>query len=107
MPSVIRRVFGVARRFQQLPGCTVCGQVQDERHRLISGRNVAICEQCIALAAASSRAPKDGMPGVAVCSFCERRGGPVAGSWPKLTICVECAGLGQRILAEDERDRLQ
>jgi hypothetical protein len=107
MTSLVHRVFGVAHRFQQPPRCTVCGQVQDESHRLISGRKVAICEQCITLASTSSRAARDTTVEAASCSFCERKETPIAGSWRKLTICVECVGVAQRILVEDERDRSQ
>jgi ATP-dependent protease Clp ATPase subunit len=103
MPSLIHRVFGVARRFQRPLSCTVCGQPRDERRRLVAGPSVAICEQCIALSSASSRAPT---PNVAICSLCERGEAPIAGSWPKLAICVECVGLAQRILAREEADRL-
>ena len=92
MADITQRVRRVAR-------CRACHLPSGVDRRLIAGPGVHICESCIALlptrestADAAER-----------CSFCWRRDVPIAGAWPSLAICAECAELARGVLAEDDR----
>ncbi len=100
MTSIVKRVRGIATRFQRPAECSACHLPQGTDRRLISGPAVSICETCIRDAAAGQRSTAP----TTRCSFCghDTR---LAGVWPDVAICPDCLALAQRILDMDDRSR--
>lgn len=96
MAKTTERAHRVAHR---VPRCRACRLPSAEGRRLIAGPSVYICESCIALLAARELAAAT----AGRCSFCGRRGVPIAGAWPSVAMCAACLDLARGILAEDDR----
>ena len=99
MANITEQVRRFARRLQRSVRCGACHLPRDPDRRLIAGPGVYICESCIALLATRESAADT----VGRCSFCGRRDGPIAGTWPSLVICAACAELARGILTEDDQ----
>jgi hypothetical protein len=92
-------VADITQRVRRVARCRACHLPGGVDRRLIAGPGVHICESCIALLASRESAAE----AAERCSFCRRRDVPIAGAWPSLAICAECAELARGVLAEDDR----
>jgi ATP-dependent protease Clp ATPase subunit len=99
--------------------CSFCARPSsDFGFRLVSGPNVAICEDCIESAAATLSAmaersrTRDAAVGAERCGFCGKKSNFEAClgrhlrllSGPRTTICEQCVALCVEILDEEEKD---
>ena len=89
----------IAERVRRFPRCRACRLPSAIDQRMIAGRNVYICESCIALLASRESAADAAKR----CSFCGRRDVPIAGAWPSFAICAACLEVARGILAENDR----
>jgi len=89
--------------------CNGCGRLKDEVANMIAGANVYMCDRCVAQAArqltprrplAPGRPPVDAVR----CRFCRRlRSKDEATSVGSATVCVDCLGVMEGVLAEAEQ----
>lgn len=96
MTAVAGYIRRFARHFHR-PRCSACHLPRAAGRRLISGPSVYICESCVREAAARVTAVQQ----PAVCSFCGHAERPVFGRWPQVSICRDCVGIAEDILADD------
>ena len=93
----------------QIVRCNGCGRLKDEVPYMIAGPNVYMCDRCVAQAArqltprrplTARRPPVDAVR----CRFCRQlRSKDEATSVGSATVCVDCLGLMEGILAEAEQ----
>ena len=89
--------------------CNGCGRLKDEVTYMIAGPPVHMCDRCVAQAARQlttrrpltpRRAPVDAVR----CRFCRQlRSKDEATSVGSATVCVDCLGVMEGILAEAEQ----
>ena len=102
--EIARRIaarFGPALR---TISCSACGRLKAEVPHLIAGPHVYLCDGCVQQAARqlSARQPP---PEGARCRFCRQRRAQGAMTFVgTVTVCAECLGLMESILAEAHRD---
>lgn len=93
----------------QIFRCNGCGRLKDEVTYMISGPNLYMCDHCVAQAARQLTPrrplPRRRPPVDAVrCRFCRQlRSKDEATSVGSATVCVDCLGVMERILAEAEQ----
>jgi hypothetical protein len=86
--------------------CNGCGRLKDEVTNMIAGSHVHMCDRCVAQAARqlTPRRPltPGPPPGDAIrCRFCRQfRSTDEATSVGSATVCVDCLGVIEGILAE-------
>ena len=82
--------------------CNGCGRLKDEVTHMIAGTNVYMCDRCVAQAArqlTSRRPPVDAVR----CGFCRQlRSKDETTSVGSTTVCVDCLGMMEGVLAEAE-----
>jgi hypothetical protein len=87
----------------QIVRCNGCGRLKDEVTCMIAGPHVYMCEHCVAQAARQltpRRAPLDAIR----CRFCgQLRSKGEATRVGSATVCVDCLGMMEGILAEAEQ----
>ena len=98
-----------ASRVIRIVRCNGCGRLRDEVMRMIAGPHVYMCDRCVAQAAQQltprrpltpHRPPVDAIS----CRFCRQlRSKDEATSVGSATVCVDCLGLMEGILAEAEQ----
>ena len=99
------RASGVIR----IVRCNGCGRLKDEVPHMIAGTNVYMCDRCIAQAARELTLRRPLTPGrtpvdAVRCGFCRQlRSKDEATSVGSATVCVDCLGLMEGILAEAEQ----
>ena len=89
--------------------CNGCGRLKDEVMHMIAGPHVYMCDRCVAQAArqltarrpvTTRRPPVDAVG----CRFCRQlRSKDEATSVGSATVCVDCLGVMEGILAEAEQ----
>ena len=98
--SRIAARFGPALR---AVACSACGRLKAEVPHLIAGPQVYLCDACVQQAA-RQLAPRQPMPDGVRCRFCRQRRAQgalrVVGT---VTVCTDCLGLIESILAEAPR----
>jgi hypothetical protein len=98
-----------ASRVTRIVRCTGCGRLKDEVTYMIAGPNVYMCDRCVAQAArqltprqplAPRRPPVDALR----CRFCHQlRSKDEATSVGSATLCADCLGVMEGVLAEAEQ----
>jgi formylmethanofuran dehydrogenase subunit E len=98
-----------ASRVIRIVRCNGCGRLKDEVTHMIAGTHVYMCGRCVAQAARQltprrpltpSRPPVD----AARCRFCRQlRSKDEATSVGSATVCVDCLGVMEGVLAEAEQ----
>jgi hypothetical protein len=93
----------------QIGRCNGCGRLKDEVTRMIAGPHVYMCDHCVAQAArqltprrplTQGRPPADAVR----CRFChQRRSKDEATSVGSATVCIDCLGVMEGVLAEAEQ----
>jgi len=99
----------LASRVIRIIRCNGCGRLKDEVPYMIAGPNVYMCDRCVAQAARQlsprrpltpRRRPVDAVR----CRFCSQlRSKDEATSVGSATVCVDCLGLMEGVLAEAEQ----
>ena len=98
-----------ASRVIRIFRCNGCGRLKDEVTHMISGPNVYMCDRCVAQAARQLTARRPLTPrrppvDAVRCRFChQRRSKDEATSVGSATVCVDCLGVMEGILAEAEQ----
>lgn len=96
---------GVIRIFR----CNGCGRLKDEVTYMIAGPNVYMCDLCVAQAARQltprrSLTPRRPPVDAGRCRFCHQlRSKDEATSVGSATVCFDCLGVMEGILAEAEQ----
>ena len=98
-----------ASRVIRIVRCNGCGRLKDEVTYMIAGPHDYMCDRCVAQAArqltprrplTARRPPVDAVR----CRFCRQlRSNDEATSVGSATVCVDCLGLMEGILAEAEQ----
>jgi ClpX C4-type zinc finger len=92
-----------ASRVIRILRCNGCGRLKDEVTYMIAGTHVYMCDRCVAQAArplTPRRPPVDAIR----CRFCRQlRSKDEATSVGSATVCVDCLGVMEGILAEAEQ----
>jgi ATP-dependent protease Clp ATPase subunit len=105
--GLMQRNPGVARRIAapiRTVTCSACGRFKAEVAHMIAGTNVYLCDSCVEQAARqlAARMPA---PDAARCRFCRQMRAKVAvTAVGSVTVCADCLGLMESILAEARRD---
>src|SRR5829696_7108918 len=98
-----RAVLHFVARSRPPLGCSACGRPPGPDVRLISGPRVYLCSACFARAA-EQLAPRRPPASALRCDFCRQSRAPADVTHVgEVTVCADCLGLMQAILAEDER----
>ena len=98
-PSVARRIAAPIRTVT----CCVCGRFKAEVAHMVAGTNVYLCDRCVEQAARQLAAPIPA-PDAARCRFCRQLRAKVAvTAVGSVTVCADCLGLMESILAEARR----
>ena len=92
-----------ASRVIRIVRCNGCGRLKDEVTYMIAGPHVYMCDRCVAQAARQltpRRPPVDAVR----CRFCRQlRSKDEATSVGSATVCVDCVGVMEGVLAEAEQ----
>ena len=98
-----------ASRVIRIVRCNGCGRLKDEVTYMIAGPHVYMCEHCVAQAARQltphrpltpRRPPVDAVR----CRFCRQlRSKDEATSVGSATVCVDCLGVMEGVVAEAEQ----
>ena len=89
--------------------CNGCGRLKDEVTYMIAGPNVYMCVCCVAQAARQRSTRRQLTPGrppadAVRCRFCHQlRSKDEATSVGSATVCVDCLGVMEGVLAEAEQ----
>ena len=87
----------------QIVRCNGCGRLKDEVTCMIAGPHVYMCDRCVAQAARQLTPRRPAVDAVR-CRFCRQlRSKDEATSVGSATVCVECLGVMEGILAEAEQ----
>jgi hypothetical protein len=99
-----------ASRVIRIVRCNGCSRLKDEVTYMIAGTHVYMCDHCVAQATRQltprrpltpSRAPVDAVR----CRFCRQlRSKDEATSVGSATVCVDCLGVMEGLLAEAEQE---
>lgn len=90
-------------RLSERVGCSVCGHSPKEA-KLISGPGVYLCSDCLEVAS-KQLAPRHLAPDAERCHFCRALRSPTdVTHLGALTICADCLGVMESILAEARQD---
>jgi len=84
--------------------CSACGRMKAEVTHMVAGTHVYLCDGCVEQAARqlSLRQPP---PEEVRCRFCRQLRAEVAvTAVGRVTVCADCLGLMESILAEAHRD---
>ena len=98
-----------ASRVIRIIRCNGCSRLKDEVTYMIAGPHVHMCDRCVAQAARqlTPRQPvTPGRPpvGAVRCRFCRQlRSKDEATSVGSATVCVDCLGVMEGVLAEAEQ----
>ena len=93
----------------QIVRCNGCGRLKDEVTHMIAGPHVYMCDRCVAQAARQlSRrrplTPRQPPVDAVRCRFCHKlRSKDEATSVGSATVCVDCLGVMEGVLAEAEQ----
>jgi hypothetical protein len=93
----------------QIIRCNGCGRLKAEVTCMIAGPNVYMCDHCVAQAARQLTPRRPLTPGrppvhAVRCRFCHQlRSKDEATSVGSATVCVECLGMMEGVLAEAEQ----
>ena len=99
----------------QIVRCNGCGRLKDEVPYMISGPHVYMCDRCVAQAARQLRprrqltsrrplTPRRPPVDAVRCRFCHQlRSKDEATSVGSATVCVDCLGVMEGVLAEAEQ----
>jgi formylmethanofuran dehydrogenase subunit E len=113
-----RRLIGVstgvtmpqASRVIRIVRCNGCRRLKDEVTYMIAGTNVYMCDHCVAQGARQLTAPRRVLTprrpaaDAVRCRFCRQlRSKDEATSVGSATVCVDCLGVMEGVLAEAER----
>jgi len=102
--EIARRIaarFGPALR---TVACSACGRMKAEVAHMIAGPHVYICDACVQQAARQLSLRQPPLEGVR-CRFCrQRRAQDALTVVGTVTVCADCLGLMESILAEAHRD---
>ena len=89
--------------------CNGCGRLKDEVAHMIAGSNVYMCDRCVAQAARQLTprqplTPRRPTVDAVRCRFCwQLRSKDEATSVGSATVCIDCLGVMEGILAEAEQ----
>ena len=84
--------------------CSACGRMKAEVAHMIAGPHVYLCDGCVEQAA-RQRSLRQPPPEDVRCRFCRQLRATVAmTAVGSVTVCAECLGLMESILAEAHRD---
>ncbi len=84
--------------------CSACGRMKAEVTRMIAGPHVYLCDGCVEQSARQLSLRQPPPEGVR-CRFCRQRRAKVAQTAVgSVTVCADCVGLMESILAEAHRD---
>jgi hypothetical protein len=104
----MQHASGIARRIvarfvpalRSTVNCSACGRAKADVAYMLAGPNVYICDRCIAEGARQLSPHHPPLAGIR-CRFCHQLRAPdvvtVVGS---VTVCADCVGLMETILAE-------
>ena len=104
-----------ASRVIRIVRCNGCGRLKDEVTYMIAGPHVYMCDRCVAQAARQLTPRRPLTPGRPLtprrppvdavrCRFCRQlRSKDEATSVGSATVCVDCLGVMEGILAEAEQ----
>src|SRR3954462_1590512 len=84
--------------------CSACGRFKAEVAHMVAGPHVYLCDGCVEQAARQLSLRRPPPQGVR-CRFCRRLRAKVAvTAVGSVTVCADCLGLMESILAEAHRD---
>jgi hypothetical protein len=84
--------------------CSACGRMKAEVTQMIAGTHVYLCDGCVEQAARQLSLRQRPPEGVR-CRFCRQLRAEVARTAVgSVTVCADCVGLMESILAEAHRD---
>ena len=84
--------------------CSACGRMKAEVTQMIAGPHVYLCDGCVEQSARQLSLRQPPPEGVR-CRFCRQRRAKVAQTAVgSVTVCADCVGLMESILAEAHRD---
>ena len=98
-----------ASRVIRIVRCNGCGRLKDEVTYMIAGAHVYMCDRCVAQAARSLTAlrpvtQRRSSVDAVRCRFCgQLRSNDETTSVGSATVCVDCLGVMEGILAEAEQ----
>src|SRR4051812_42996693 len=83
--------------------CSACGRMRAEVAHMIAGPQVYLCDGCVEQAArqlALRQAPTEGVR----CRICRQRRAKDIATVGSVTVCADCLGLVESVLAEAQQD---
>ena len=84
--------------------CSACGRMKAEVTHMVAGTHVYLCDGCVEQAARQLSLRQPPPEGVR-CRFCrQRRAQDTMTAIGTVTVCADCLGLMESILAEAHRD---